>query len=248
MSEFSVTKYLRDLPKPYPYHRAMAELLERSGRPVGQISSTMNALASNSGAHSVACSGKHVYSFMDGMLAMPTERCSATHPHLTNVVVTRKEKLHGRYLVLMPCNSGAMTGDYFTKNTWQTASKYFPERMNCVDFAATDSIVTVSKDGKGLIVFENEMDRVRGFDLFPSFSEGKLLECKEAMRVSAPRLAHYEKVFVYLNVRLYKESVLSSLLPNMVVIDLVYKQGPFLQKMPELRAAFEQHADPSCIL
>ena len=244
----SVTKMLKDFPKPYPYHKAMKALLE-TGKPVGQLSSAMNALASNSGAHGAACNGSHSYHFMDGMLAVPApEFCSAQNPACTNVVVTRKEQLHGKYLIMIPCNSGAMVGDYFTKNTWATMSKYFPERMTCVDFAATDSITTVSKDGKGLIVFETEMHRVKGFDLFPTYSPAKLVECIANMRVSLPRLAGYKHVIVFLNVRLYKEAVLACALPNMTFVDLQYKQGFFLQGIPALRELFETLADPEDLL
>lgn len=174
---------------------------------------------------------------MDGTLYPYEESMDCLiNSNVTNNFATKKKDLCGQYLVLMPCNSGAKVGNYFTKNTWRTASKYFPERMVTFDFAAVDSITTaIPNDGKGLIVFENEMDRVKGYDMFPTYSEEKKHLCKLKFEQSIPRLLIYEHIFVYLNVRLYDEVIRECALPNMTFFDLPYKQGPFLQHLPSLR-------------
>jgi hypothetical protein len=161
-------------------------------------------------------------------------------PQCKQKYVTSKNQLNGKELILIPCNSGALNGDYFLQQTWRNAAKWFPERMTTLDFAAVDSITTaIPDDGKGLIVFENEMDRVKGYDMFPTYSDEKKRLCKLKFEQSVPRLLNYEHIFVYLNVRLYDETIRECALPNMTFIDVGYKQGYFNQKLPVLRDIYD---------
>lgn len=177
---------------------------------------------------------------MDGTLYPYDRKLDVLHnPEIENVFHSSKKHLNGRFLVLLPCTGTAMQGDYFLANTWRTASKWFPERTSSLDFAATDSITTVTKDPLGLIVFENEMNRVAGHDLFPKYSKEKLEQCIEGMERARARLLSYEKIFSFLNVRLYDEAVQAARLPNLVRVPCEYKQGFFLQGFPRLRKVVE---------
>lgn len=180
---------------------------------------------------------------MDGMCLPYKPEMDVIHnPGIANTFHTAKTTLNGKYLLLLlPCTGTAIQGDYFLANTWRTASKWFPERTTILDFAATDSITTVSDDPLGLIVFENEMERVKGYDLFPKYSAEKLEQCVKGMGKARERLLSYDKIFPFLNVRLYDEALQKAELPNLVRVPVEYKQGFFLQGFPRLRKVVESH-------
>ena len=152
---------------------------------------------------------------------------------IANNFVTYNKSLNKKQLLLFPCNPGALVGDYFKSKTWLEASLYFPERTTTMDFAAVDCIR--QKVGGGLIVFENEMERVKGFDVYPIYSEEKVKELDELMKLSIPKLKGYEKIYVYLNVRLYKEVVEANKLSNMVFVDIPFNIASFAANLVKLR-------------
>jgi hypothetical protein len=74
-------------------------------------------------------------------------------------------------LLILPCNSGAKQGNYFTGTLWRRWSRRLEEQglRNRVDIAAIDCIVYFYvKDGLGSIVHETEMERVKGYDSYPA--------------------------------------------------------------------------------
>ena len=241
----SMLSIVKELPKPFPFLQALNLLVDAGyNRTIAADQITINAM--NSHDYKGMLRDKQTktpsgYSMMDGMLV--SAHCIPPFEE-KGIFITKKDTLHGKYLILIPCNAGAMVGDYFTKNTRRSVARYFPERTTCLDFAATDSITTVTKDGKGLIVFENEMNRVKGHDLFPTFNKQKLNECNDGIKISEERLGRYQSVFSFLNVRLYDEAVQSSSLTNIIRVPIEYKQDFFLQGIPRLRSVFEQFADP----
>jgi hypothetical protein len=234
----TIRKILNDMKKPVPFWRAVEHLCFLGYK--REVASDMIRQYACNTINSIT--GEYV--LHDGMLFEPKNK----HPFEMGVYFSKKQKLNGKYLILIPCNSGAFVADYFSAPSWKMAGKYFPERMTTMDFAATDSITTVSKDGKGLIVFENEMERVKGYDCFPTYSKEKLEECIEGMKVSLDRLKDYKHIFAYLNVRLYDEAFHHFNLPNVTTYKLGYKPGFFNGGMRFLRDVVNKTIDESDIL
>lgn len=221
------------LKKPLPYWKAR-EILESRGYSAQTAATCLvdNAVNTLSGIQTA----KGDYYIQDGVLfPYKPEMDLRIFPESINTDITRKRELIGKTLLVFPCNSGAFHGDYFRGRTWRNAALYFPERMSSLDFAATDSIISVRDDGKGLLVFENEMDRVRGLDLYPSFSEEKLSKCKELAKASVDRLSAYKHIILVLNVRLYREAMETIADDRFHFIDCPYKQGAFVGALKSAR-------------
>src|SRR5579862_5711277 len=74
-------------------------------------------------------------------------------------------------LLILPCNSGAKTGNYFSGNLWKRWVRRLVQEglRGSVHMAAIDCIIHFYvKDGLGSIVHETEMERVRGYDSYPA--------------------------------------------------------------------------------
>lgn len=147
-----------------------------------------------------------------------------------------KTELHGKNLILFPCNPGAEVGNYFTARTWAQASKNFPERATDIDFAAVDCIRT-GIDGRAL-VFEDEMNVVLGNNEYPEYTHSRLLKVCEGLEKDKERVASYDNVIIYLNVPVYDHAckkVLSAL-PNVRFFYWENKKPAFfIANLPVLR-------------
>lgn len=161
-----------------------------------------------------------------------------------------KTTLHGKNLILFPCNPGAEVGNYFIAKTWAQASKAFPERGVDIDFAAVDCIRT-GIDGSAL-VFENEMHIVKGNNEYPEYTHTRLLKVCEGLEKDKERVASYDNVIVYLNVPVYDHAckkVLSSL-PNVRFFYWENKKPAFfIANLPVLRKVadfvfYEKYKEP----
>jgi hypothetical protein len=145
-------------------------------------------------------------------------------------------------LLILPCNPGAKTGDYFPFGAWKQAMQSLKRQQidkRLVDFAAIDSIITRldprgDRETKGAIVLETEMDRVKGCDLRPDWSlftkdgYGFLKEHARCCKISmVPLLSRYDLIVVAASVRGYKYASVRALrdiaggaLPsNAIIID-----------------------------
>lgn len=83
-----------------------------------------------------------------------------------------------RRVLLLPCNRGALMGDYFTSPLWRYAHRLLEARglRRETLMAAVDSIVTIydpagDRRELGAIVLEHEAWRVRGYDSPPRLSK-----------------------------------------------------------------------------
>ena len=227
-------------PKPIPYYLFKQKLLSEGYSKISIVTSLMD-LCSNSQSHKTASIHKDNFYIMDGLCQPFIENnCSIVNPEKTNSFVTIKQKLNEKYLLILPCTGTAKDGNYFLANTWREMSMYFPERMSTLDFAAVDCIIAKYGDKEGLIVFENEMDRVKGFDQYPIYNKELVLTLNSYMKKSIDKLKQYKKILIYLNVRLYREVVENNKLENMIFIDMPFRQGSFKEYILTLRKKFDE--------
>lgn len=150
--------------------------------------------------------------------------------------ITIKKELHGKNLILFPCNSGALHGNYFLKGMWKSAAKYFPERLTDIDFAALDCIRT-GIDNRA-IVFENEMGIVSGNDEYPSFTTERFNSVCKGLELDKAKLSNYQKIIVYSNVTVYRLAALTVLgnMPSVTFFGWEDKRLAFAQaNLPVLR-------------
>lgn len=116
-----------------------------------------------------------------------------------------------KLLIILPCNSGAYVGDYWTKPNWQSVGKRLEDIRELIDYAAVDSIRTFHIEGKGL-VHEKENHLVKGYDECPSWCKfdpkthgiKKLNRLKDSIKLSLDMLSCYNHTFVLLSPRAYK--------------------------------------------
>ena len=115
-------------------------------------------------------------------------------------------------LLILPCNKGAKVGNYFSQLHWKKIDKILKEEglRDKVDLAAIDCIITFKKlDGKGAIVAEYEMNRVKGFDIHPGTtfqknSKEKIEKLIKDVKVGLQRLEKdYNKIVIFVNVASY---------------------------------------------
>lgn len=79
--------------------------------------------------------------------------------------------LKKKYLLILPCNAGALHGNYFEGNFWAMAERMLVAAglRDKVDICAIDSIKTfLAPDKLGPLVHEREMWRVYGYDFHPN--------------------------------------------------------------------------------
>jgi hypothetical protein len=176
-------------------------------------------------------------------------------PSIEKLVWTPKQNLFKKYLIILPCTPTAEQGNYFYSKLWQIISLYFPERYTKdVDFAAIDCI-TLKLDNKdrGCIVFENEMDRVKGYNINPTFSpfsdeeKEKLVNYLEKDLLYIFNILKYEHIIVYLNVSRYINAFKSVLqkLPEkyknkITFYNLDAGSGPFNKTIRDLRKKYKE--------
>jgi len=141
-----------------------------------------------------------------------------------------------RILVLLPCNPGAKYGNYFLGRYWKNADKYRRTYDLDIMLGAIDCIPVIAK-GEDAIVLEDEMNRVRGFDIYPEYKKEKVGKIAEGIRRGLLRIhAKFDKIIILLNVKLYIEATKKALgfLPEDVKqkIEFYYvlgKPGKFLR-------------------
>ena len=116
-----------------------------------------------------------------------------------------------KLLIVLPCNSGALTGNYWSKPNWKTVGKRLEDKRLLIEYAAVDCIRAFYIDGEGL-VHERENSIVKGFDEEPSWCKfnpkihgtKRLDQLKSAIRLSLENLSDYNHVFALLSPRAYK--------------------------------------------
>lgn len=120
-----------------------------------------------------------------------------------------------KFLLVLPCNPGALYGDYFRGNFWGMARRMLGiEMRSLVDICAVDSIKTfIDPDALGPLVHEREMWRVEGFDFHPNESVNpahppnwkRLHMLADSLKPAVERiLPHYSFVFALIPVRGYR--------------------------------------------
>lgn len=129
-------------------------------------------------------------------------------------------------LLILPCNKGAKEGNYYPYGAWKQALRLIKKNKitkNLVDFAAVDSIITKmnpthDKETKDSIVLENEMNRVKNYDLFPKwnlFSRNNYEFLKEHTRYCEIGLRRiidkYELIIVAIAVKGYKYAMIRAI-------------------------------------
>ena len=130
-------------------------------------------------------------------------------------------------LLVLPCNKGAKTGNFFQFGAWKQATNSLKNngiQKKFVDFSAVDSIITKfdpAKDRhhKGSIVLETEMFRVKGYDFEPRWPEFKknnytLLRdhtkyCKIGLEYV---IRKYDLIVISISVRGYKYAIIRAAL------------------------------------
>ncbi len=118
-----------------------------------------------------------------------------------------------RVLLVLPCNKGAKIGNYFVGHAWRVALKALRECgiRRYVMLAAVDCIPFKMSLGD-CVVLETEMDRVKGYDVYPSYDErvvDGLTDCIE--RGLRRVLPLFDIIYVVLNVPLYQVCVKKAL-------------------------------------
>ncbi|MBM3199527.1 hypothetical protein FJZ53_01230 [Candidatus Woesearchaeota archaeon] len=116
-----------------------------------------------------------------------------------------------KILIFLPCNSGAYTGDYWSKPNWQSVGNRLEDKRKFLDYAAVDCIRAFHIDGKGL-VHEKENTIVKGYDEHPSWNKfdpkthgtEKLDKLKDAIKLSLEETKRYSHIFALLSPRAYK--------------------------------------------
>jgi len=238
--KIKLTQRIKEISKPIPYHIFKQTLIDE-GYERSSVVTTLIDSCSNSKSHQTATSHNDVFYIKDGMCLPPKkEMCCRINPDQQNSFTTIKKHLNGEYLFIFPCTTTAKYGNYFLAPTWREMSMSFPERMTILDFAAVDCITAHYGDQKGLVVFENEMERVKGFDSIPTYQPDKVASLNRHMKLSLEKLNKYKKVYIYLNVKLYSEVVKNNILPNMHFIDMVFRQGSFKEHLIDLRKQFSE--------
>jgi len=158
--------------------------------------------------------------------------------------------------LILPCNKYAREGDYLKSKAWQNAKKLFPNYK----LAAVDSIITI-KDPKGdretlgaIVLYPEEMYRVRGFDEYPSWDKFKRLNFKllwehtKYVEIGLRRISYRaERMIIILNVRAYKLAVYLAIrriynaIPNNVLFIDVPERPWGLQKGINLAKRIENN-------
>jgi len=116
-----------------------------------------------------------------------------------------------KVLIVLPCNSGAYIGNYWSKNNWKAVGKRLENLREHINYAAVDCIRAFHIDGKGL-VHEKENSIVKGYDEHPSWHKfdpkihgtKKLDQLKDAIKSSLEEIIPYEHIFALLSPRAYK--------------------------------------------
>jgi len=119
--------------------------------------------------------------------------------------------------VILPCNKGAALGDYLLSRNWQRVKKILDATTNNYKMVAVDSIITFidpmhDRDELGaLVVYPDEMNRVKGFDVYPSWdffkknSFERLYIHSHYVKIGLKRIFNpSDKYLVLLNVRGYR--------------------------------------------
>ena len=121
-------------------------------------------------------------------------------------------------LLILPCNAGAKYGDYFLKLLWKRVDARLKQEglREQTDIAAIDCIIfNAVKDGKGSIVREDEMYRVKGYDMHPGmfFKEPHLTEKVQLFTLDVidglKRFKdQYQQIVIFSNVLSYRYSAM----------------------------------------
>jgi hypothetical protein len=136
------------------------------------------------------------------------------------------ESQGAKCLLILPCNNKAFIGNYFEGDNWKYAMKKVKDKKldkNKIMFAASDCIITTKnpkndRDVLGSIVLETEMDRVKGYDEYPSWEKFKkndyqlLLQHSRYTELALLRLKdNFDLIVLALAVRGYRLSALNAL-------------------------------------
>lgn len=145
-------------------------------------------------------------------------------------------------ILVLPCNKGALNGNFFPYGAWKQALNALKKNKiekKIVEFSAVDSIITKfdpvnDRDNKGSIVLESEMERVKGYDFKPNWRLFKkrnyelLKEHTKYCKIALERLImKYKLILVCISVRGYKYAIIRAALTigkdeipkNMIIID-----------------------------
>ena len=121
-------------------------------------------------------------------------------------------------LLILPCNSGAMVGNYFCGQLWRRWDKALRREnlRGAVDLAAVECIIYFNiRDGLGSIVHECEMKRVQGYDSHPASrfprsrrQQQKIFEFSKDVAVGLERWhRQYDQIIVFCNQMAYRTAV-----------------------------------------
>lgn len=121
------------------------------------------------------------------------------------------------YLLILPCNPGALVGNYYEGNFWAAARRILLSDATIgdqLDVCAVDSIMTfIAPDGIGPLVHEREMWRVYGHDFHPNEKVNPaqsnnyihIHTLADSLKLAINRvLPCYKHVFALLTVRGYR--------------------------------------------
>ena len=121
-------------------------------------------------------------------------------------------------LLILPCNPGALLGNYFSGQLWKRWDKALRQAnlRSVVDLAAVDCIIYFNvRDGLGSIVHESEMERVQGYDSHPASrfprsrsQQQKIFEFSKDVAVGLERWhKEYDQIIVFCNQLAYRTAV-----------------------------------------
>jgi len=148
--------------------------------------------------------------------------------------------------LILPCNRGALEGNYFLGKYWQTANKSRDPRR--ISLGAIDCIPVLKKNEDDAIVMEWEMERVKGYDVYPQYNERNISKIAAGIVNGLIRIAQiFDKIIIMLNVKLYAEATRRALsqLPKEIreKIEFIYipgKPGLFTKKIREKIAELQK--------
>ncbi len=112
-----------------------------------------------------------------------------------------------KILMLLPCNKFAREGSYFKGSYWRLADSWRRKMNLDIQLGAIDCIPVFYKNENNAIVLENEMDRVKGYDVYPKYDPNKVdMIAKGVYNGLLLVSQHFEKIVILLNVKLYIEA------------------------------------------
>ena len=144
-----------------------------------------------------------------------------------------------KILMLLPCNKFAKEGNYFKGSYWKLADTWRKKMNIDITLGAIDCIPLLCKGEDDAIVLENEMHRVKGYDVYPRYDPNKVDEISRGIYNGLLRVsAYFDKIVILLNVKLYIEATQKAIemVPNeiksKIEFDYIYGlPGKFRKKI-----------------